>query len=101
MTEQKAIEWLKAISATQSESIHTNSLSERKEALHIGIVALETVEEIKQFFEAEIEQTEERLKEPCYMFDGVEVSEEQAEELNKSHIRFSKGILRIIEKSEG
>jgi len=66
-----------------------------------GIKALETVEEIEHFLEMEIWQTGERLKEPCYMFDGVEVSTEQAQELNKSHIRFCKGILRIIEKAEG
>jgi len=66
-----------------------------------GFKALETVEEIEHFLEAEIWQTEERLKEPCYIFDGIEVSAEQARELNKSHIRFCKGILRIIEKAEG
>ncbi len=64
-----------------------------------GIKALETVEEIEQFLEVEICKTEERLEEPCYMFDGVDVSEEQERELNKSHIRFCKGILKIIEKS--
>lgn len=41
MDNQKAIEWLKAISAAQIGSIHKNSLSERKEALHMGIKALE------------------------------------------------------------
>ncbi len=66
-----------------------------------GIKALETVEEIEHFLEVEICQTEERLKEPCYMFDGVKVSSEQAKELNKNHIRFCEGILKIIEKSEG
>lgn len=41
MTKQKAIEWLKAISAIQTESIHKNSLLERKEALHMAIESLE------------------------------------------------------------
>lgn len=40
MDNQKAIEWLKAISAIQSNSIHKNSLSKRKEALHMAIEAL-------------------------------------------------------------
>ncbi len=66
-----------------------------------GIKALETVEEIEQFFEVEICKTEERLEEPCYMFGSTKVSPEQARKLNKSHIRFCKEILKIIEKSEG
>lgn len=66
-----------------------------------GIKALETIKEIEDFLEVEICQTEERLKEQCYMFDGVKVSPEQAKELNESHIRFCEGILKIIEKSEG
>ena len=66
-----------------------------------GFKALGTIEEIEHFLEVEICQTEERLKEPCHMFDGVEVSAEQAQKLNKSHIRFCKGILRKKEKSEG
>lgn len=37
---EKAIEWLKAISATQNESVHKNSLVERKEALHMAIKAV-------------------------------------------------------------
>lgn len=41
MNIEQAIEWLKAISATQNESIHKNSLSERKEALYMAIKALE------------------------------------------------------------
>lgn len=41
MDEKKAIEWLKAISATQNESVHKNSLVERKEALHMAIKAIE------------------------------------------------------------
>ncbi len=66
-----------------------------------GIKALETVEEIEHFLEVEILLTEDRMKESYYMFDGVEVSEKQEKELNKSHIRFCKGILKIIEKAEG
>lgn len=41
MTNQEAIKWIKAINATQNDSIHKNSLSERKEALHLAIQALE------------------------------------------------------------
>lgn len=41
MNNQKAIEWIKAISATQSNSLNKNSLADRKEALHMAIQALE------------------------------------------------------------
>ena len=41
MDNQTAIEWIKAISATQKESIQKNSLFVRKEALHMAIQALE------------------------------------------------------------
>lgn len=41
MTENKAIEWLRAISATQNQSSHSASLSDRKEALYMAIQALE------------------------------------------------------------
>lgn len=44
MTKNEAIEWLKAINATQKESIHTISLLNRKEALHIAIQALEEIQ---------------------------------------------------------
>lgn len=40
MSKQEAIEWLKAICATQNESIHKGSLEKRKEALYIAIQAL-------------------------------------------------------------
>lgn len=38
---KKAIEWLKAISATQSNSLNKSSIADRKEALHLAIVSLE------------------------------------------------------------
>lgn len=110
MTENEAVEELKYDCNELGKAIpcDTNWGMAINEAYKMAISALEnqknsnkTVEEIKHFLEVEIEQTEERLKEPCYMFDGVEVSKEQAQELNKSHIRFCKGILRIIEKAEG
>lgn len=47
MTENEAIEWLKAINATQKESIHTSSLLNRKEALHIAIQALEEIQQYR------------------------------------------------------
>ena len=40
MTEHEAIDWLKAISVTQKDSIHTNSLLQRKEAIHMAIESL-------------------------------------------------------------
>ncbi len=48
MKNEEAIKWLKAISATQSESIHKSSLSERKEALHIAIQAIRENEELNE-----------------------------------------------------
>ena len=44
MTENKAIEWLRAISATQSSSSHSASLQDRKEALYMAIQALEAIQ---------------------------------------------------------
>ena len=41
MTENEAKDWIRAISATQSESNHTSSLEIRKEALYMAIQALE------------------------------------------------------------
>ena len=40
MDKKEAIEWLKAISATQKESVHNESLDKRKEALYMAIQAL-------------------------------------------------------------
>lgn len=47
MTENEAIEWLKVISATQSNSLNKNSLADRKEALHMAIVAVEELEQYR------------------------------------------------------
>lgn len=47
MTENEAIEWLRAISATQSNSLNKNSLLDRKEALHMAIVAFEELEKYR------------------------------------------------------
>ena len=41
MTENEAKDWLRAITATQSENNHTCSLEIRKEALYMAIQALE------------------------------------------------------------
>ena len=41
MTELEAIDWLKAISATQSQSIHKDSWGNRKEALYMAMKALD------------------------------------------------------------
>ena len=41
MTREEAIDWLKAINATQKDSIHKSSLLQRKESIHIAIEALE------------------------------------------------------------
>lgn len=47
MEAQKTIKWLKAISATQTESVHKNSVSERKDALHTAIYQVRIVEYLK------------------------------------------------------
>ena len=47
MTENEAIEWLRAISATQSNSLNKNSLTDRKEALHMAVAALEEVQQYR------------------------------------------------------
>lgn len=52
MDNQTAIEWIKAISATQKESIQKNSLLVRKEALHMAIQALEMQITIREKIEA-------------------------------------------------
>ena len=41
MTEQEAKDWLKAISATQNQSINKSSLSDRKEALYMAMRAID------------------------------------------------------------
>ncbi len=40
METKKAIEWLRAISATQKDSLHGNSLADRKEALYVAMYKL-------------------------------------------------------------
>ena len=47
MDTQETIKWLKAISATQTESVHKNSISERKDALHTAIYQVRIVEYLK------------------------------------------------------
>ncbi len=49
MENQKAIEWLKAISAVQGNSIDKNSLTNRKEALYMAIQALRKAEPMKPY----------------------------------------------------
>lgn len=70
MDNQKAIEWLKAISATQSDSMHKNSLSERKEALHMGITALKIREPIKPHKYMDTYKTEKNGCPNCYEEKG-------------------------------
>lgn len=41
MTEIEAIDWLKAISAVQAQSIHKSSFDNRKEALYMAMKALD------------------------------------------------------------
>lgn len=77
MTENEAVKWIKAISATQSGSMHKNSLSERKEALHMAIVAIEGIQQYRVIekrlddmfggqlpLEHYVDRLEEALKEP-------------------------------------
>lgn len=48
MTENEAFEWLRAISATQSNSLNKNSLTDRKEALHMAVVALKEIQQYRE-----------------------------------------------------
>lgn len=48
MTENEAVEWLRAISATQSNSLNKNSLTNRKEALHMAVVALKEIQQYRE-----------------------------------------------------
>ena len=48
MTENEAIEWIRAISVTQKESNHTSSLQIRKEALYMAIQALEKIQAYRE-----------------------------------------------------
>lgn len=55
--------------------------------------------EAKHFIEMEIEQTKKWLKEECFdCFNGVQVRNKQAAELNKKHIKFCEHILEMLEK---
>lgn len=47
MDSQETIKWLKAISVTQKESIHKNSLTERRDALYTAIYHVRIVEYLK------------------------------------------------------
>lgn len=58
-------------------------------------------EEVSHFFEMEIEQTKEWLKEECFdCYNGVQVGHEQAIELMKKHISFCEHILKMLEESK-
>lgn len=59
----------------------------------------DTNEEAKHFFEMEIGQTKEWLKEEYFdCYNGVQVGYEQAVELMKRHIRFCEHILEMLDK---
>lgn len=71
MSEKEAIEWLKAISATQKESIHMNSLLNRKEALHMAIQALEEIQQYRAIGTLdECREAVERMKPKSPTYDG-------------------------------
>lgn len=58
---------------------------------------LEKYEEVKHFFEMEIELANERMESPDNpMFNGVEVGYDKQIELNKAHVRFCEQVLRMI-----
>lgn len=70
MDNQKAIEWLKAISATQSNSLNKNSLTDRKEALHMAIYALRKAEPMKPHKYIDMYETEKNGCPKCYEDKG-------------------------------
>lgn len=58
---------------------------------------LEKYEEVKHFFEMEIEQTNERMESRGNpMFNGVEVGHDKQIELSKAHVRFCEQVLKMI-----
>ncbi len=70
MNNSKAIEWIKAISATQSNSLNKSSLADRKEALHMAIQALEKEEPKKPHKYIDIYETEKNGCPNCYNKSG-------------------------------
>lgn len=65
----------------------------------IAFESVSKLEEMKHFFEMEIVQAEERMKEELNpTFNGLVVGREFQLELNKGHIRFCKEVLRMLEK---
>ena len=62
---------------------------------------LEKYEEVKHFFEMDMEQANERMN-SLYnpMFNGVEVGDDKQIELNKAHIRFCEQVLKMIGSEE-
>lgn len=68
-------------------------------AYETAIDCMEKYEESKHFFEIEIEQAEERMKEEFNpAFNGLIVGNEFQIELNKGHIRFCKEVLKMLAK---
>lgn len=63
-----------------------------------GRNALEKLEEIKHWLEFEIERAEKYKNIVTNVFDGLEVGFELATQLQDSHIRFCKEILKMIEE---
>lgn len=66
MDNQKAIEWLRAISAAQSNRLNSNSLFDRKEALHMAIQALRKEKPQKPHKYIDIYETEKNGCPNCY-----------------------------------
>ena len=63
MTESEAIGWLRAISVAQKNSLHENSLAERKEALHIAIQAISEIQQYQAINTSVIETLEKKAAE--------------------------------------
>lgn len=58
---------------------------------------LEKYEEVKHFFEMEMEHTNERMESlDNPTFNGVEVGYDKQIELNKAHVRFCEQVLKMI-----
>lgn len=73
MTESEAIGWLRAISVAQKNSLHENSLVERKEALHIAIQAISEIQQYQAINTSVIETLEKYVE--CAEQKAVEYDE--------------------------
>lgn len=57
---------------------------------------MSSINDVIHFFEMEIEISTERISKTSDMFNGVQVGQYEAKELNEAHIRYCKQIIERI-----